>query len=308
MKSHMTGHLLALIVSIVWGTTFISTKLLLGTFHPVEIIVFRFALAWGLLFFFHPHILRPKSWKNELPFMAAGLTGLTIYFLLENTALTHTLASNCGIILSTAPMFTALALWLTRRAPRPRPLFFMGFLIAMAGISVISLGGGQLELNPFGDLLVLGAALSWGCYGVCLELADGQGLTTLQTTRKVFFWGLLFTLLCTPFYADQLHLTDVSRFADPIMAFNILYLSVGASALCFILWNKAIQLIGSVSTNLYIYLTPVITLTASAMVLKEPVTPAAIGAIALIILGLWLSQRKGKALPPAEEVSSNPAE
>lgn len=306
LKNQLTGHLMALFVSIIWGTTFISTKLLLrGGLHPVEIIVFRFLLAWFVLFLLSPKPLKPRGWKAELPFMAAGLTGLTIYFLFENTALTYTLASNCGIILSTAPMFTALMLWLSRRAPRPRWTFFLGFVIAMAGICIISLGGSKLELNPLGDLLILGAALSWGAYGVCLEMTSGQGYNNLQCTRKIFFWGLLFTLLCIPFYGGQLSF-ELTRFASPVMVFNILYLSAGASALCFILWNKAIHIIGSVSTNLYIYLTPVITLTASALILGEPITPSAIGAVVLIILGLWLSQKKPKTAAPAEAADSEP--
>lgn len=303
MQYRFTGHLMAFFVSIVWGTTFISTKLLLAQFHPVEIILFRFFLAWAVLFLLSPKPLRPKSLKSEFPFMMAGLTGLTFYFLFENTALTYTLASNCGIILSTAPMFTALTLWLTRRTSRPRWTFFLGFVIAMTGISVISLGGSRLELNPLGDLLVLGAALSWGAYGVFLEMTSGQGYTTIQNTRKIFFWGLLFSLAFVPFQSEPLRL-GLERLADPVMLFNILYLSAGASALCFILWNRAIRIIGSLSTNLYIYLTPVITLTASALILDEPVTPAAIGAVVLIILGLWLSQKKPKAAPLPEEAES----
>jgi len=290
LKKQFTGHLMALFVSIIWGTTFISSKLLLVQFHPVEIVIFRFLLAWLILFFISPKPLLPKSLRSELPFVAAGISGLTIYYLFENTALTFTLASNCGIILSTAPMFTALMLWLTHRTARPRWPFFVGFVIAMAGISIISLGGSRLQLNPLGDLLILGAALAWGTYGVFLEMASAQGFTNLQCTRKIFFWGLLFTALCVPLYGDALSF-DLTRFTDPVMLFNILYLSVGASALCFILWNKAIQLIGSLSTNLYIYLTPVITLTASTLILDEPVTVAAIGATLLIITGLWLSQK-----------------
>lgn len=306
MKNQLTGHLMALFVSIIWGTTFISTKLLLqGGLHPVEIILFRFLLAWLFLFPLSPRPLKPRGWKAELPFMAAGLTGLTIYFLFENTALTYTLASNCGIILSTAPMFTALMLWLSRRTSRPRWTFFLGFVIAMAGICIISLGGAKLELNPLGDLLILGAALSWGAYGVFLEMTSGQGYSNLQCTRKIFFWGLLFTLLCTPFYGGQLSF-ELTRFASPVMVFNILYLSAGASALCFILWNKAIHIIGSVATNLYIYLTPVITLTASALILGEPITPSAIGAVALIILGLWLSQKKPGAVAGLEAEDPKP--
>jgi len=293
VKSQMSGHIMALIVSIVWGTTFIATKLLLnGGFHPVELIIYRFTLAWCALFLFSPKPLLPKSFKTEWPFMLAGLTGLTLYFFFENNALTFTLASNVGIILSTAPMFTAMCLWLSRRTPRPKFTFFLGFTVAMAGIVIISLGGGSLQLNPLGDLLCLGAALCWGLYGIFLEIASAQGLSTIQCTRKVFFWGLIFTLLCSLFYWNELHLLDLGRFAQPSLIFCIIYLSAGASAACFILWNSAIKIIGTVSTTLYIYLTPIITLVASYLVLHEPITPTAMGATALIIAGLWLSQRK----------------
>lgn len=286
----VTGHLLALFVAVVWGTTFISTKVLLQSFHPMEIMIFRFFIAWLVLFCCSPKPLWPKSVKSELPFAGAGLTGLVLYFVLENYALTYTFASNVGIIVSTTPMFTALMLWLCRRTRRPRWTFFAGFGIAMVGIVLISVSGGQaFGINPLGDLLTLGAAVSWGAYGVCLELAQRQGYNDLQITRKVFFWGLIVTI---PFiFTHHLDLS-LGRFAAPDMIFNILYLGLGASALCFVFWNKAVVYIGSIATNVYLYLMPVITLVASALILKEPVTFANLGAIALILLGLWLSQRK----------------
>ena len=311
-SKRITGHLMALVVTLVWGTTFISTKVLLNTFHPVEIIIFRFALAWLTLFLVEPRPIRPRSLREELPFLAAGLTGLTLYFFLENTALSYTLASNCGVIISAAPMFTALLLWLFRRAPRPRPTFFLGFAIAMAGIVLIAVASGQqLELNPLGDFLILGAAFSWGAYGVCIEHTQSAGLTNLQVTRKVFFWGLLFTLpLAT---ALGLDLSPIRLTQSPVILLNLLYLALGASAVCFILWNRALVLIGSVSTNVYIYLMPVITLAASALILREPVFPAHLGAIVLILLGLWLSQRRPRSVelnaaasPDSETAASRP--
>ena len=294
LNRQLSGHLMALFVSVVWGTTFISSKLLLSRFHPVEIVVLRFLAAWIILFCISPKPLLPKSLKTELPFVLAGLTGLTIYYLFENTALTFTLASNCGIVMSTAPMFTALALWISRRSSRPRLTFFAGFALAMTGISIISLAGSRLDLNPIGNLFLIGAALAWGCYGIFLEMASTQGYTTLQTTRKIFFWGLLFTAACIPLYGGQLTF-DLTRLLDPVMGFNILYLSAGASALCFILWNTAIDTIGTLATNLYIYLTPVITLVASALILGEPITVTSVCATGLIVTGLWLSQRSGKS-------------
>lgn len=289
------GHLLALFVTIVWGSAFVSTKVLLRAFHPIEIIIFRFLIAWAVLFLCSPKPLLPKSWKSELPFIGAGLTGLTLYFMLENFALSYTFASNVGIIIAAAPMFTALLMWACRRTARPRWTFFAGFVIAIAGITLVSLSNGEaIGFGPLGDLLTLGAAFSWGAYGVLVEAVQPQGYTDLQATRKIFFWGLVFTI---PFVFINHLDVSLARFAAPDMLFNVLYLGLGSSALCFVFWNKATACIGTVATNVYIYLTPVVTVIASALFLGEPIRPAGLGAIALILLGLWLSQREpaGKA-------------
>lgn len=282
---------MALFVTIVWGTTLISSKVLLQHgLSPAEIMTFRFLIAWVVLFLLSPRPLRPKSLRSELPYATAGAFGLTFYFLLENTALEYTLASNVGIIISAAPMFTALFQWLTRRAGRPGPAFALGFAIAMAGIILISLPEGDtLALNPLGDLMTLGAALCWGVYGVLVEGTQSDGLASIQVTRKVIFWGLICILLLSP----ALHI-DLSpaRLASPVPLLNLLYLGLVASALCFVLWNRAVVLLGAVSTAVYIYLTPVVTLAASALILGEPIRPRALLAILLILAGLWLSQRK----------------
>lgn len=290
-SSRLSGHLMALFVTVVWGTTLISSKVLIqGGLAPLEIMTFRFIVAWAALFLLSPKPLIPKSLKGELPFIGAGLTGLTVYFLFENTALEYTLASNVGVIISTAPMFTALSMWLIRRSPRPKVKFFLGFVIAIAGIILLSLSGGEtLELNPIGDLLTVGAAVCWGLYGVCIEAAQDSGLTPLQVTRKVFFWGLVCVIPIAPFVRLDLSL---GRLADPVMVGNVLYLGLIASALGFALWNKAVVLLGAVSTAVYIYLTPVITLIGSILILGEPLRWEAMAAIALILVGLRLSQDK----------------
>ena len=287
------GHVLALAVSAVWGTTYISTKVLLTEFHPVEILIFRFLLAWAILFLCSPKPLLPKNLRSELPFLCCGLTGLTFYSILENYALQFSLASTVGLIIAAAPMFTALLLWLSRRSRRPGGAFFLGFALAMAGIALISLAEGEsFDCDPIGVFLSLAAAVCWGGYGVCLEWAQAKSeFNDLQITRKIFFWGLLFTL---PFlWINHLSL-DLSRFSNLTLLGNTVYLGVGASALCFLAWNKATALIGSVATNVYLYLMPVITVAASALILGEPVTALTLAAIALILAGLALSQYKPK--------------
>ena len=120
-----------------------------------------------------------------------------------------------------------------------------------------------------------------------LGMASTAG--TLLVTRKVFFWGVLFTL---PFCLGTGITFDLTRFAQPVMLGNTVYLGVVASALCFLAWNRASALIGPVATNVSLYLMPVITVAASALILREPVTSLTLGAIALILAGLWLSQRR----------------
>lgn len=87
------GHLAALLTIVIWGTTFISTKILLVDFKPVEILFYRFVMAFVILLAMAPKRLKTKSCKEELTFVLAGLCGICLYYLLENIALTYTLAT-----------------------------------------------------------------------------------------------------------------------------------------------------------------------------------------------------------------------
>ena len=89
------GHLAALLTIVIWGTTYISTKILLVDFKPVEILFFRFVMGFVILIAISPKQLKTKSRKEELTFILAGLCGICLYYLLENIALTYTLASKC---------------------------------------------------------------------------------------------------------------------------------------------------------------------------------------------------------------------
>ena len=93
---------------LIWGTTFISTKVLLKAITPIEILFLRFTIGLIVLSLVYPRRLKIKERKQELYFAAAGLCGVTLYYLLENIALTYTFASNVGVIISIAPFFTAV--------------------------------------------------------------------------------------------------------------------------------------------------------------------------------------------------------
>jgi len=284
------GHVSALVTILIWGTAFISTKILLTDFRPIEIIFYRFSIGLLVLMIAYPHRLKVTNKKEELMFAAAGLCGITLYFLLENIALTYTAASNVGVIISVAPFFTALlANWLLD-GEKPKPNFFIGFIAAIMGISLISFNGiAVLELNPVGDILALAAAIVWAVYSILLRKISQFGHNTIQTTRRIFCYGLI---ILTPILFLFQFEFGFERFARPSNTLNILFLGLGASALCFATWNFAVRILGAVKTSVYIYLVPVITVVASVIVLSERVTwMSALGTI-LTLSGLFISGRK----------------
>lgn len=190
MTVKTAGHAAAIVTIFIWGLTFISTKILLTGFLPVEILFYRFLIGYLALLAACPHFLGKTSIKYELYFAAAGLTGICLYYLLENIALTYTLASNVGVILATAPFFTAIAGFIFMHSDEhPRKRFFIGFVIAMAGIYLISTAESGMAFNLTGDLLALGAAVVWALYSVLTRKISTFGCNTILITRRIFFSG-----------------------------------------------------------------------------------------------------------------------
>ncbi|MEG2932116.1 MAG: DMT family transporter [Gordonibacter sp.] len=307
-ETRMRGHMFALFTVLVWGTTFVATKVLLTGFSPVEILFYRFLIGFLVLLAFRPRHVRLGNWRQEAQVAAAGLTGVVLYFLFENIALTTTTASNVGVIVAVSPFFTALLSAVLLKDERPHAMFFAGFALAIAGIALISwsgLGTGSLV----GDLLAVAAAAVWSCYAVLTRKLGTLFEDPIQATKRTFAWGLV--LMVPALFLFDFHF-GVERFLDPLMAGNLLFLGVGASAACFATWGIAVRLLGAVKTSAYIYLVPVITVTASVVVLGEPLTIPIVLGIVLTCAGLVLSERgKGRVkagLGPDGKAESAPDE
>jgi drug/metabolite transporter (DMT)-like permease len=285
------GHLTALLTIIVWGTTYISTKVLLRDFQPIEILLIRTVLGYILLWLVRPGKIKLQQNSHEWIMAGAGLSGICLYYLLENIALTYTLASNVGVIISAAPFFTALLSHLfLKEDGRLHLSFFVGFVFAMIGIAMMSFGGSEgMHLNPKGDLLALIAAFMWACYSILTKKISGYGYPTIQMTRHMFGYGVLFMLPAAVIFGFH---PSLSALARPVNLLNILFLGVVASAVCFVTWNFAVKVLGAVRTSVYIYVTPVVTIITSVLILHEKITGVAVAGAGLALAGLILSEGK----------------
>ena len=280
------GHLAAIFTVSVWGATFISTKVLLHHFTPTEILVLRFVLGLLALCVASPKRMPLQTRRHELYFAAAGLTALVLYYLCENIALNFGDASIVGVAVSSAPLFAGIcgAVFLGERIHAG---FLAGFAIALAGIGLISLGSGTAHIQPEGILLSIAAAAAWGIYSTLTRKIAEHGYPTLGATKRIFGYGVL---MMAPIAAGNSFRFAALRTAGAEEIANLLFLGLGASAVCFLTWNFAVKVLGSAKTCAYIYASPVVTVLLAALILRERMTGRAILGAVLVLAGLALSE------------------
>ncbi len=293
LSLEIRGHLVALGTVCMWGLSFISTKVLLTDYTPLEVLFFRFILGYITLVIFYPKALPIKSFAEEKLFMAAGFSGVTLYFLMENIAINYTLASNVGIIVAIAPFCTALLAQVFLRGYAKESLswtFFVGFAVAMSGIGLIVFNGTvHLQLNPLGDILAAGAALTWAFYSIFMRMIGELRYSMAVCTRRVFFYGVLFMV---PVVLWQGVHFDVGIFMKPVNVVNFVFLAVICSSVGFATWSWSVKVLGAVKASAYIYLVPVVAVFSAGIILGENITPLAMVGTALTMIGLIVSEIK----------------
>lgn len=296
----MKYHLVALFTIFVWGTTFVSTKVLLISLSPLWILLLRFAIGFIVLCALRPHILHLDERKHELLFVAAGATGIASYYLLENVALVFTTATAVGVIVAASPLFTAIISALLGDRSSLNTRFFAGFLLAMGGLVVVGIGaesGGMIEplgeAPLLGDFLALLAALVWAVYSVLVQKIASLGYETISSTKRTFLWGLVFIVPISVLFDGSLGSLEILLQWDNVL--NLLFLGVVASAACFVTWGVSVKYLGTTISTTYIYLVPAITATASILLLGEPLNVLIVLGVLMTIAGLLLSQRREPA-------------
>lgn len=190
---HGYYHLIAILTVVIWGLTFIATKVLINHgLTPQEIFFYRFLIAYIGIWAISPKRLFATSLKDELWLAAGGIFGGSLYFFTENTALGITQASNVSFIICTAPLLTTiLSLLFYHKSEKATKGLVGGSLLALVGVGLVVFNGSVvLKLSPVGDLLTLLAALSWAFYSLVIKRMTGH-YPTVFITRKIFFYGVL---------------------------------------------------------------------------------------------------------------------
>jgi len=312
------AYLVALLTVVVWGETFVSSKILLSHgLRPADIFAFRFAIAYAGMWVLSNRKFLSRNWKDELYMLLLGIFGGSLYFLTENSALEYSTASNVAIILCATPLVTSILMAAFYREERMRRSQFAGAFVALVGLALIIFNGEViLKLNPLGDNLAFGAVLCWGAYSMLMKRVAGRYDTTF-VTRKVFGYGLLTILPYFAFFdwpsvlgAPASGVTDglgsgtslasgmtdglgsglglaSGVLADPVVWGNLLYLGIVASLACYLAWNWSLKVLGTVKTTNILYLQPFSTMVIGSLLLHERITWMAILGAVILIAGVY---------------------
>ncbi len=284
-------HFLAVFTIIIWGTTYVSTKILINKgLSPVEILFYRFLIAYLSILFISHGKRRADNYKDEFWLFVCGLSGGSLFFMAENTAVGITLASNVSLLICTSPLFTVLLSSLIYKTSiRKKTLW--GSLIALLGVALVVYNGNCVfHINPAGDALTIIASILWAVYCLVLKKLTLK-YETLFITRKVFFYGVLSLCFYLLFYPLEIK-TDLLR--QPVIWGNLLFLGLIASMLCYIMWNFAIKKLGASKTANYIYMVPFSTILTSAVFLEETITFISLAGALCIIAGVYIAEKQPK--------------
>lgn len=288
-KSNASFHIIALIIVTIWGSTLVSTKvLLLNGMRPDEIFFARCVIAYvAMLAIFHKK-LWADNWRDELLMVVLGVTGGSLYFIAENVALIYTYANNVSFIVSVSPLVTVFLAYFFVKGMKLNKLLVVGSLIAVVGVGIVIFNGQMvLKLNPLGDILAMLSTFCFGLYSLLLKIL-GKRYDSSFLTRKMFFYGLVTTLPLFVFKPWEFPLEGFLKL--PVLG-NTLFLGLIASFFCFAMWSVTIKRLGAVTASNYNYLSPIATIFISAMFLNEQMTWIAWIGCGLILVGVFLANR-----------------
>jgi drug/metabolite transporter (DMT)-like permease len=293
---------------VVWGGTFIATKVALREISPASVVWLRFAI--GVMVLGAAVLLRRQlrlPTRRELAyFTLLGFIGITFHQWLQSTGLVTSQASTTAWIVATIPVFMAVLGWIFLREKLSRAQIGGIALAGLGVLLVVSQGDlGAITRGGFGasgDFLILLSAPNWAVFSILSR----KGLQRYPAAWMMFYVMLTGWLLSTlPWLVEAGRGENEGWGWQTVQAawgeFSQLswqgWLAVGilglfGSGLAYIAWYDALKAISAARVGVLLYIEPLVAVVVAGVVLDEPVRVAALLGGGIILFGVWLVQRK----------------
>jgi len=293
-KSKIIVYLEALFAVVVWGASFIATKIAVGQISPISVVWIRFAMGIPILFLavaVRKQFAFPKG--NEwLYFALLGFLGISFHQWLQSNGLITAQATTTAWIVATTPMFIAILGWLALKE-KLTAIQSAGIALATLGVLVVVSKGdfAGLAVGQFGtpgDFLILISSVNWAVFSILSR----HGLKNHPSTRMTFWVMTIGWLITSVAFFTQGRTAEITML-DSRGWWAMIFLGVFTTGLAYIAWFDALSQLPAAQTGAFLFLEPPSSMIVAAIVLYEQVTWASIFGGAVILGGIWLVNRQG---------------
>lgn len=274
----------------IWGSTFVATKVLLGYFSPGEILGLRMLIGLPILGGIVAFKKLSLNFKPKEQFsLLLGSIVITAHFLIQITGLKSTTATNTGWIISVTPLVLAVLSYLFLKERIGRNVI-VGIIVATAGIFLLISKGDFRSigwLESVGDWLILISAHTWAIYTVITRNVTRTRNPLAVTFAILVPCGLLMvSYLVVEFDWHKLATLP----AAPVVA--LLFLAIMGTSLAQWFWQLGVAKLGAAKSGIFLYVEPLTSTALGVAYLKEPFGVfTAIGAL-FVVAGVVVAERR----------------
>ena len=290
MKSRAIKYLLILLAVILWGNSFIATKIALEELSPEAIISLRLIIA--IIFLFFTAVFLKKDFrvniKNHGFIFILSLVSV-FHLWIQVTGLNFTTAANSGWIVGTAPIFIATlgAIFFKEKI---NLIKISGIIVAMFGLFLLISKGELLAISLIesqGDFLVLGSAFVWGVYSIVNKKIS----ISYSPLMTIFYLFLMMTIIIVPFNLNEKTLVSIIHLSsESWMA--VVFLGLFCSGIAYVIWSYALREMKSAKVGAFLYFEPAATVISAWFILSESITTLMLISGIIITLGVILVNKE----------------
>lgn len=293
MSKKLLPYLEALFAVIVWGASFIATKIAVGQISPISVVFIRFAMGIPLILL--TVILRKQfafpNGREWLYFALLGFLGISFHQWLQSNGLKTAQATTTAWIVSTSPAFIAILGWMVLKE-KLNLTQSAGIVLAMLGVlAVVSKGDLSTiavgNFGTYGDFLILISSVNWAVFSILSR----QGLKQHPSTRMTF-WVMTIGWLITAvaFIAGGRYTEIQSLNARGWTA--LIFLGIFTTGLAYIAWFDALGQLPAAQTGAFLFVEPLTSMVVASVILNEQITAVSILGGMVILAGIWLVNRQ----------------
>jgi len=291
-KTKILPYLEALFAVIVWGASFIATKIAVSEISPIAVVWIRFAIGIPILFgavLMRKQFAFPKG-GEWLYFALLGFLGISFHQWLQSNGLKTAQATTTAWIVATSPAFIAALGWLVIKE-KLTVLQSFGIALSMAGVLVVvskgdlrSIVGGKF--GSVGDFLILISAVNWAVFSILSR----RGLKDHPSTMLTLWVMTIGWLITTAAFLAGRNYSEIPAISVRGW-WALLYLGIFTTGLAYIAWFDALGQLPAAQTGAFLFVEPLASMVTAAIILNETVTLASILGGAVILVGIWLVNR-----------------